>query len=717
LFINGLFFEPVPEYLSDEETLLSVLIVNLSTSKKAFFVTMEFLNPQMLYGLFALAIPVVVHLFNFRRHKLVYFSDITLLENLKQQTARTNKLKHLLVLLLRLLAIAALVLAFARPYFPSESNMQQSENEIVMLYLDNSTSMQSAGINGALLDDARKSAFEIVDFFGPDKQFILLTNSFSLRQERPMNRDEMKQQLAYVMPNAPPVEADEIFRRAKSLAAKFEQSKSRLFLFSDFQRSSFNTLNTEPDSSLSLYLLPFSSGLRSNVFIDSCWLESPVVQVDMPVVLNVRLKNHADEGLKGLAVSLENENKTLAVSNTDIDAWGENRVSLSFVPETSGNFRANVRISDYPIVFDDNYFVNLNIASSLRVLELFEDSPDQSLEYLFAEDTLFNFDRRNVLQFDIQSLSQYNLVIAPYSEKLSEGLKLALTAYADAGGALLLHAPLLASSLTTSLDPALETQIGTFADTASTRLNMIMDEHPFFKHVFTKVPTNVDLPTVNKYFALKSTTSAAVLINMLNGNPFLMLQDVGQGSVFHLAVNLNERWSGLTESSLFAPLLVRMAFWGTGGNALAYEIGVDRRIPLKMKPSSIDDVLNIKSLSSGFEFIPATERRGQQLLISMADQLPEPGFYGIYNADSLVSMTAWNESRRESEMVFLSGDEVAEKLSDKGFNLVKTLSSGQSDAYGSLSDELQEATQWWWFILAALVFLIAETLILRFWKS
>ncbi|MDY0078892.1 MAG: hypothetical protein RBR87_16610, partial [Bacteroidales bacterium] len=111
------------------------------------------------------------------------------------------------------------------------------------------------------------------------------------------------------------------------------------------------------------------------------------------------------------------------------------------------------------------------------------------------------------------------------------------------------------------------------------------------------------------------------------------------------------------------------------------------------------------------------ENRGQQLLLDMADQLPQPGFYGIYSADSLVSLMAWNESRKESVMQFFTEDEIKTLFSEKGFGLVKTLNASRSTSLGSLSADLQQANTWWWFILAALLFLLAESVILRLWKS
>jgi Na+/H+ antiporter NhaD/arsenite permease-like protein len=79
---------------------------------------MGFLYPNFLWALFAILIPVIIHLFYFKRFKKVYFSNTKFLKEIKEETTNKNKIKNLLVLLSRILAIVFLVLAFAQPYFP-----------------------------------------------------------------------------------------------------------------------------------------------------------------------------------------------------------------------------------------------------------------------------------------------------------------------------------------------------------------------------------------------------------------------------------------------------------------------------------------------------------------------------------------------------------------------------------------------------------------------
>ncbi len=76
---------------------------------------MQFIFPAFLAALAVIAIPVIIHLFYFRRFKRVYFTNVRFLKEVKK-TSNRRKLRNLLVLLMRCLAIAAMVLAFNSPF-------------------------------------------------------------------------------------------------------------------------------------------------------------------------------------------------------------------------------------------------------------------------------------------------------------------------------------------------------------------------------------------------------------------------------------------------------------------------------------------------------------------------------------------------------------------------------------------------------------------------
>ncbi|MBL4710371.1 MAG: BatA domain-containing protein, partial [Flavobacteriales bacterium] len=119
---------------------------------------MKFIAPEFLYALGFLAIPILIHLFNFRRYKTVKFSQVRFLKSVKKQTQSTSKLKHIIVLLCRCFALAALVLAFAQPILEKDNQPIAVGKKGVVIYLDNSFSMQANAEVGSLLDLAKSKA-------------------------------------------------------------------------------------------------------------------------------------------------------------------------------------------------------------------------------------------------------------------------------------------------------------------------------------------------------------------------------------------------------------------------------------------------------------------------------------------------------------------------------------------------------------------------------
>ena len=117
---------------------------------------MQFVHPAFLWALAALAIPIIIHLFYFRRFKKVYFTNVRFLKEVKEETSARRRLRNLLVLLARLLALAALVLAFAQPFIPQDTEVKKG-TKAVSIYVDNSFSMNALSQDVPLLEKAKQN--------------------------------------------------------------------------------------------------------------------------------------------------------------------------------------------------------------------------------------------------------------------------------------------------------------------------------------------------------------------------------------------------------------------------------------------------------------------------------------------------------------------------------------------------------------------------------
>ena len=160
---------------------------------------MIYQNPQILYALLALAIPIIIHLFNFRKHEKVYFSSIRFLDEIKTQNKKKRNIKNLLILLSRIFALLFLILAFAKPYIPNENNSDEKNN--IFIYIDNSFSMNAISEKGRLLDIAKNTANSIISSYPNTSNFHLLTNNFSSLNSRLLNKEKILEEISKVETN------------------------------------------------------------------------------------------------------------------------------------------------------------------------------------------------------------------------------------------------------------------------------------------------------------------------------------------------------------------------------------------------------------------------------------------------------------------------------------------------------------------------------------
>ncbi len=133
---------------------------------------MQFKHPEILYFLFLLVIPVLVHLFQLRRFKKEFFTNVKLLKELSVQTRKSSKLKKWLLLATRLLLLACLIFAFAQPFFKAKDNAN-ANNELFII-LDNSYSMQAKGQKGELL---KRAVQEVLENAPESATFSIITNN------------------------------------------------------------------------------------------------------------------------------------------------------------------------------------------------------------------------------------------------------------------------------------------------------------------------------------------------------------------------------------------------------------------------------------------------------------------------------------------------------------------------------------------------------------
>ena len=682
---------------------------------------MRFLYPNILWCLFALAIPIIIHLFNFRRHKVVYFSNTATLKTIEQENAKTKKLKYIIALIMRMLFIAALVLAFAHPYNPEQKLKTDDADNLVAVYIDNSMSMQSQSSEISLIEDARASARKIVSNISPSQRFVLLTNSRQPDSEYPMNQDEMLMSIDAMQTEASPMSINALYENLQMIMRRNGFKSASLFMYSDFQDNMMNLDGIVADSAIQIVAMPLKSDYQQNIYIDTVWLSSPILQKGLANEINVRVVNESSKEIKGLPVNFEIDGKAVAFNTIDIPANGRNEVAMQFVLNDNGMGIAS--INDFPITFDDSYNFTLNVRPIIKIVELSSDVETRhgtSLQAqsptatLFSKDSLFNYTRIDPRRIDQQYLSDCQLIIVDGDDIVNETMLQSILDLATDGCSVVLlpsDADPNASSVSiNSIDPKI------FEDTLS--ISTIASQHEFFDDIFVSIPNNADLPKVYKHVQINKSrfSNTLSLISLQNGTSFFTLSKIGAGNVFAFASRFDKDWTNFTENSLFVPIMYKIAMLGGQVNKLSYTIGVDKELTINDLTAFSEGDIRIHDIDKTFEMIPMVEIRNNRALIRLYDALPGAGFYTINHGEELIATISWNDSRLESKMKFFDSEEVDKLLKDKGLNVLAVMKSNDVYSNNVMEIMVRRSMMWKSFIIMALISLLIEILVLRFWK-
>lgn len=684
---------------------------------------MTLLHPEYLWGLLALAIPIIIHLFNFRKFQKIYFSDIQLLKEVQLETKSKSKLKHLIILALRLLAITALVLAFCQPYIPVNKEQIHSDN-VVSIYIDNSHSMDSKGTNGYRLDVAIEQAEQIINGYGTTDQFQIITNDFEGRHQRLYNKQEAIQLLDEIQATFNSKNISEVYTRQKELMAN-ETANKTIFWLSDFQKKSVDISTIKLDSSTFINCLPLSNDHVDNLYVDSIWFDSPMRKSAQEDKVYVKVNsNHSTEIDFKIQLDINGENE--AFVNYTISPEQSLICEVPYSVHTNGIQNATIEISDYPnanLTFDDQFFFSYNIQPIIKVLHLYQGvQQNDSSGYfgvLYGKNKDFYFKNESIGQFDFSTLKTFDLVILDNLNSVSNGLKSELVNYFTNGGSLCVFpSENMDISSYNMLLSELSSQSYSPKITEISKSSVLNSEHPIYQGIFDEIPKNLDLPLTQVYYPIQSTSMSTTsnLITYQNGKPFLTFSQSKKGSLVLCSSPIDPNYSNWVKHALFVPTMLRIAEFSQSKSNYYNIVGRDLQINA---PGSIShtDIVNIGSLEGDFSFVPELKLTNQSNSFIIHDQIKNAGHYLITVNNEIVDGLGFNFDRKESVMDFYNGTELEELLANSELNGFFQIIEGTDSSQGIILEAPINGKKYWWnFILAALILLGLEILVYRVFK-
>ncbi len=686
---------------------------------------MQFLFPTFLFALGALAIPLIIHLFHFRRFQTVYFTNVRFLREVKNESANRRKLRDLLVLLARCLAVLFLVLAFVQPFISKNANTQHGSKN-VSVYIDNSFSMNALSRDVSLLEKAKIKAREIVAAYAADDKFQILTNDFEGRHLRLVNKEEA---LGFIdeiksTPNVQPISnvlAKQIQTVSSQLSVVGGQSRlttdnrppATLYVLSDFQKNTTDLPNFK-DTLTEVNLVPLEAVEQKNISIDSAWFETPVQTLGQIAPLIVRVTNHSADNVENVKLSftLDAQEKPIGLLNLKAHATVDDTVKVSIM--RTGWHGAELTITDYPIQFDDHYFFSFNVPSVIQTLSVSDGGLNKFLETGLAASKIFKTTNQTSNSLQYSDFPKYQMIVLNGLHNLSSGLTGELFQYVQNGGNVVVFPEIGmdGESYNNFTNTLKINGFGSFDNSAREVVSFNADEF-IFNDVFLNKNANLKLPATTGNFKLLNRTGEN-LMTYRDGSSFLTKNKVGKGNVYICAAPLNDKYSNLVRTGeVFVPMLYKMAISSSKNQQTGLTIGKDEFVEVDTK--NLLSGANYKMKFGNEEFIPEQRLLAGRALLGVRGAIHTAGIYDVFTKpDSVLYKIAFNYDRRESELTYY-GKKSLQTYTRKNLKILDAYS--EANFTHLVGENNQGIVLWRWCIALSLLFLLCEVLLLRFLKA
>lgn len=667
--------------------------------------SMTFLYPSFLWALAALSIPVIIHLFNFRRTTRVFFSSNRFLRQVKEVTTAKRRLKHYLILASRLLFLLFLIFAFAQPVIPAKEQLDAGRN--IVIYLDNSQSMSAQmPDNTPALDAALNFSRGIVDLFPPDTRYRIVTNDFAPFSNTFKTRTEALDILAQVRTSP-------VSRSMVEIQNRLQQEESNrgreFFWISDFQKSTTGEIPTNWDSASRWHLVPITFAAAPNVFVDSAYLQNPFAAGGEKNVLTVVVRNDGDEEVNQLNLKLTINDIQAGTATVDIPGGGMTETNFDLTTGLSGLNRATISFNDFPVSFDNEFYLSLNFASKISIIEIKPGTEVTPVERVFGNRQVFNFRSFSISNFNYSLLDQADLVVVNGIDRNDAALNLSLRNYVNGSGTLLVipgPRPDAQSLQQLTGNPLVSV---TEKNTTLQDLDRPDYNNPFFENVFEERSPSIAMPKAVQL--LRWGTDRSAILSFKNDDPFLTRLDQG-GKLYLMATPLQRSFTDFHNHALFVPVMYRIASSSRKNDSRLYYTLKENFITLKVDSLTGDEPLKLKGDQ---EVVPDQRTVNEQVFLEIPKFSINQGFYQVLAGTDSVGLIAFNLDKDESLLDQFTGPDIKTQMGN-----ASNISIFEATSAEAFSNEIKERylgkPLWKYALMIALFFLLAEVLLIRFLK-
>jgi aerotolerance regulator-like protein/VWA domain-containing protein len=674
---------------------------------------MAFLTPLFLIGLGAIAVPVLIHLIQRERKRVVEFPSLMFVRRIPYQSVRRRRIRHWPLLLLRAAAIALIVAAFARPFLQrnAAANAITGGAREVVILLDQSASMGY----GDHWSRAQEAARAVVRGLGQDDRatFVLFARNAEENMRATSDRSRLEAAINAARVGSGATRYSPALKLAESILGRSTLKRREAVLISDFQKSGWGgTDDARFADGMTLNTVSVASPNTANLSVPSVSFARASFSGQERVTVTAGLSNKGDDALKDVPVTLTVDGHDIETGRATVAPHASASVTFTQFTLASANVRGVVRAGSDPLPADNAF--HFVLAPSDPVSLVVVDGADRSDASLFLSKALsigttpaFHVDVTSMSRATAASFEKRAVVIlndTMFPPAASGGT---LKHFVERGGGLLVVAGDRTTWPSTEAD-LFPGKLGATVDRTSGRsgsLGYLDYSHPVFE-VF-KAPRSGDFSAAHvfRYRALQAGPADRILARFDDGAIAAVEKKVGAGRVIVWTSTLDDSWTDVALKPVFLPLVHQFARYLAHYEPATSWFTVGQVLDLTARGKGrIDRVV----------VTPAGERLSKTAAGEGAEGLLELNEQGIYEIRSAVAASgrpeaiAVNLDPTESDLTAIDTRELVATVTGHASE-----AAVQTAAPQEMTREESEKRQslWWYLLLAGLMLLAAETMI------
>lgn len=713
---------------------------------------MTFLNPFVLFGLIAAAIPVLLHLLNLRKLRTIEFSTLSFLKELQQTKIRRLKLRQLLLLIVRTLLVIFIVLAFARPALRGTilGSIATHAHSTIVLILDDSFSMTASDEYGDLFKQAKEAAGKVIELLKEgDEAFLVKLSDLPQATVEPATHDfnALRRVVNESQISSVRRPLEDAFRVSSRLLAKSKNANQEVYVISDMQGTLFPEAEGRlAEKALELFgekvkFFMITTGLKeqANAGVDSVEVLTRILEKDRPAAVYSSMRNFSALPLANYVMSVFLDGVRTGQNNVNVEPWGSASGRSTVAPKRAGFLKGYVELEHDAIEQDDRRFFVVRIPERLNVAVLSASEIDIRFVMLaLAADageggkSLMNISQITPQKFPLLDLKGVDVLVVSNIRSFAAGDVERIKGFLKRGGGLIIFpgGDLQRDDYNTGLFSALEIPPIEGITTAGKidapfSFGKIDFDHPLFANVFERdmksravEPSSIESPRILTTLKRQSGKAGRTVISLSDGSAFLSEHNVGDGRVLVFSVAPVLSWSDFPLKGIFAPLVHRSVVYAGSPDQLqpSYTAGDDPLLSLKSSPRAEGaNVLTLTAPDGTEELLKSGARASTANNMTIAlPRLKSPGVYQLSSGGVPLAVFAVNIDPRESDCRRVRDDQLEALLKKLGIASSSVHALRTTDALESTILQSRFGVELWKYcLLAALLMAVAEMLIAR----